>query len=175
VSENVQFAIDGATLNIPKDQLLQRWLSTQLDTCNRAPRHPAYNMIAPRIGEGWNGQGGVYVGIIGGENGAPDYHLIRATDEHEIVGANWQAAGEQAKKKIEGFTDWSLPDRREARLIHINASAGFDKDAWYWTSTQNAANVSCAWYQYFFGGGQSYYRKTYEGRARAVRRILIIE
>ena len=175
MSENVQFALNGATLHIPKDQLLQRWLSTQLDTCNRAPHQPAYEMIAPRIGERWNGQGGVYVGIIGGENGAPDYHLIRATDEHEIVGANWQAAGEQAKKSIEGFTDWSLPDRREARLIYINASAGFDKDAWYWTSTQDAADGSYAWLQYFINGNQDDGHKTYEGRARAVRRILITD
>ncbi|MFZ6755789.1 DUF1566 domain-containing protein [Undibacterium sp. Ji50W] len=47
--------------------------------------------------------------------------------------------------------------------------------AWYWTSTQGAGNPDYAWVQLFDDGGQftSYKSNTY--RARAVRRLLVIE
>jgi hypothetical protein len=44
---------------------------------------------------------------------------------------------------------------------------------WYWSSTQRASEPSFAWYQYFSNGSQYGYRKSYEGRARAVRRFAI--
>ena len=47
--------------------------------------------------------------------------------------------------------------------------------SWYWTSTQGAADVSCAWGQDFDSGYQNDDRKAFEGRARAVRRLLVIE
>ncbi len=46
-------------------------------------------------------------------------------------------------------------------------------EAWYWSSTQYAASPSYAWFQNFDGGYQFSTRKTYEGRARAVRRLKI--
>jgi hypothetical protein len=45
------------------------------------------------------------------------------------------------------------------------------EDAAYWTSTQPAADSDYAWYQYFLDGGQDYYDKPSELRARAVRTI----
>lgn len=48
-------------------------------------------------------------------------------------------------------------------------------DEWYWTSTQGAAYPDCAWMQLFGYGGQSIGHESYECRARAVRRFLIIE
>jgi hypothetical protein len=47
------------------------------------------------------------------------------------------------------------------------------EDEWYWSSTQHAAVPSDAWLQLFSGGSQSFSRKSYEGRARAVRRLPI--
>ncbi len=44
---------------------------------------------------------------------------------------------------------------------------------WHWSSTQFAANPSLAWLQDFDLGYQNLNRKTYEGRARAVRRLKI--
>ena len=43
------------------------------------------------------------------------------------------------------------------------------EDAWYWSSTQYSAHL--AWGQGFGGGIQNDYDKSYEGRARAVRRF----
>jgi hypothetical protein len=45
--------------------------------------------------------------------------------------------------------------------------------AWYWSSTQRAADSGYAWMQYFSVGFQYYGHKSYYYRARAVRRIKI--
>jgi hypothetical protein len=45
--------------------------------------------------------------------------------------------------------------------------------AWYWSSTQHASYSDHAWGQLFGYGYQSGYRKSYAGRARAVRRLPI--
>ena len=129
----------------------------------------------PRIGTFWAEQGGVYAGIVAGEKGAPDYHLIHATSEHEIFDANWQAAIETAQAPINGHSDWSLPDRRESRLLAINCRDSFDLDDWYWTALQNASGDSCAWMQGFVNGSQGNGLKSSKYRARAVRRLSIIE
>ena len=46
---------------------------------------------------------------------------------------------------------------------------------WYWASTQDAAGPVYAWMQHFDGGFQDYGHTSNEYRARAVRRVLIIE
>ena len=46
-------------------------------------------------------------------------------------------------------------------------------DGWYWSSTQHASSPSYAWVQYFYYGYQDDNHKSYEGRARAVRRLPI--
>jgi Protein of unknown function (DUF1566) len=48
----------------------------------------------PRIGAEWPGQGGIYAGVLRGENGAPDYHLIIATDPAGAIDSiAWGGAG----------------------------------------------------------------------------------
>lgn len=130
-------------------------------------------LALPKIGTAYNG--GIYAGIIAGKDGAPDYHLIHATVDFEIDATNWQGAIEAAKTPIDGFNDWSLPDRHEARLLAINTRHGFVTNDWYWTSTQVADHPDYAWVQYFDDGVQSTSHKSYECRARAVRRELIIQ
>ncbi len=44
---------------------------------------------------------------------------------------------------------------------------------WHWSSTQFGPSSSDAWLQVFYDGGQNDTRKSYEGRARAVRRFKI--
>ena len=46
-------------------------------------------------------------------------------------------------------------------------------DGWYWSSTQHASSPSDAWGQDFNDGNQDIIHKSYEGRARAVRRLPI--
>ncbi|BBB59911.1 hypothetical protein UNDKW_1638 [Undibacterium sp. KW1] len=137
------------------------------------PELPQVTINAPKIGTAW--QGGIYAGVVAGQDGQPDYHLIHAPAEFEIKDANWQTAIEKAQAPINGFNDWSLPDRREARLLYINTPAGFDTAGWYWTSTQNAGGPDYAWMQGFGNGGQYDGHKSDEYRARAVRRLLIIQ
>ena len=140
-------------------------------TAQVKPTEVINTLYPPRIGSKW--AGGVYAGVIGGQNGQPDYHLIHAPVEADMADLTWADAMKQATLPINGFVDWSLPDRREARLLHINTPAGFDTDGWYWTSTQDAANSVCVWMQYFSDGYQFIIRKSYTFRARAVRRLII--
>ncbi|MFZ6755783.1 DUF1566 domain-containing protein [Undibacterium sp. Ji50W] len=129
--------------------------------------------IAPKIGTAW--LGGIYAGVIAGMDGQPDYHLIHAPAENELINVNWQQSITQATLTINGFEDWSLFNRREGRLLAINTPEGFDKDGWYWTSEQNAGNPDYAWVQYFDVGDQFTLSKSGTYRARAVRRVLIIQ
>ena len=131
--------------------------------------------IAPSIGSFWPEQGGIYAGVVAGKNSEPDYYLIHATSDFELTDINWTNAIEAAKKEINGFNDWSLPDRREARLLFINSQDSFDTDEWYWTSEQYAHNTDYAWMQIFDYGNQDTNHKSNEYRARAVRRLLIIQ
>jgi Protein of unknown function (DUF1566) len=130
-------------------------------------------MKLPKIGTAF--EGGIYAGIVAGKDGAPDYHLIHALRKYEIMNVNWQSAIESAQTPINGYNDWSLPDRREARLLAINTPDGFDKDDWYWTSTQHERHDYYAWMQLFYDGYQNDDLKSGKYRARAVRRLLIIE
>ncbi|QYG10346.1 DUF1566 domain-containing protein [Janthinobacterium sp. PAMC25594] len=98
-----------------------------------------------------------------GVDGAPDEHLVLMSGQAE--GVSWDAACAWARS-IGG----ELPSRREQRLLFINLKDEF-KDEWYWSSEQ--AGPSNAWIQGFDFGNQHYYRKSYEGRARAVRRLPI--
>lgn len=128
----------------------------------------------PRIGTFWAEHGGIFAGIVAGENGAPDYFLIHATSDHELVDIDWHNSIDSAQSPINGLTDWSLPNRREARLLAINCRDSFDLDSWYWTSEQDAHYDSCAWMQ-DFDGGQGLNLESGKYRARAVRRVLIIQ
>lgn len=133
------------------------------------------HIAVPRIGSFWPEQGGIYAGIVAGEDGQPDYHLIHASSEHEIFDANSYKAIEAAQIPINGFSDWHLPTRRDARLLAINCRDSFDLGDWYWTSTQYAHFARCAWMQHFLNGSQSGRRTSDEGRARAVRRVYLSE
>ena len=47
------------------------------------------------------------------------------------------------------------------------------KPEWYWSNTQHASLSGYAWFQHFYNGLQYDDSKSYEGRARAVRRVTI--
>jgi hypothetical protein len=65
-----------------------------------------------------------------------------------------------------------LPAQTSIEAFREGGAEAFEC-AWYWTSTQHAAYPDCAWGQDFGYGDQGYYRKTFEGRARAVRRFAL--
>lgn len=160
---------------------------------------PALRAIAldvPRIGEYWAEEGGVYVGVMRGEPGKPDYHLIAPKDAH-IESIAWGGEGKDetgavslfdgrantaalvaskhkhpaaewaAALEIDGHRDLYLPALRELRLCWANVPELFEA-AWHWSSTQYSSNS--AWCQHFNLGSQGNDAKGCKNRARAVRR-----
>ena len=107
--------------------------------------------------------GGTYAGIIRGVNGALDEHLVLLDGEAEAV--SWDAAGSWAAS-----LGGELPTRAEQRLLQANLPTQFKPD-WYWSGEQ--AGPSHAWRQDFGSCYQNCYDRSYEGRARAVRRFPI--
>lgn len=159
----------------------------------------------PRLGTYWHSQGGVYVGVMPGENGLPDYHLITADERGEIDRITWADQADHQPGalslidglantlallasdisfpaalwtgciEIDGHSDFYLPAKNEALACYVAAAHLFKKDCWYFTSTQHAHGAGYAWMQSFYNGGQYDTHKSGEFRARAVRRILIIQ
>jgi hypothetical protein len=201
VHESLTIELGDGHLTVPIKSLLAIWMKTHL-----GPPAPAqYQPIEPpRIGTMWAAQGGVYAGVMRGEDGAPDYHLIVPTDAaaytKEIA---WGAAGVDepgATSEYDGFAntvalmqsershpaaewaadleigercDFYLPSRRELRLMWTNVPELFETGDWYWSSTQYAGLPFNAWFQIFDDGFQYGFIKSYAGRARAVRRLVI--
>jgi hypothetical protein len=191
----VTVELGDATLSIPTESLVNAWLK---QTLGRQPVAPA---IPPRIGAEWPGEGGIYAGVIRGDAGRPDYHLIVPTcdaakaddmvfgsaadvpaaaseyDGRANTLALVNAGGANAAEWAHGLTigphsDFYLPARRELALMYANVPELFEK-AWYWSSTQHASIPTYAWFQNFGNGYQDTNRKSYAGRARAVRRLAI--
>ncbi|OGB23310.1 MAG: DUF1566 domain-containing protein [Burkholderiales bacterium RIFCSPLOWO2_02_FULL_57_36] len=65
-----------------------------------------------------------------------------------------------------------LPAQTAAEVFQADAVEAFDP-AWYWSSTQHAADSGCAWCQDFDDGDQYGNGKSAALRARAVRRLAI--
>ncbi|MBU7436484.1 DUF1566 domain-containing protein [Paraburkholderia fungorum] len=106
-----------------------------------------------------------YAGLILGENGEADHHLILLPGEAEDV--NWEDAGKWAAER-----GGVLPNRREQSLLFANLKGEF-QGAWYWSGQKHETNSGWAWCQYFSCGYQAYYPTGTKLRARAVRRLVL--
>ena len=106
----------------------------------------------------------VYAGLILGQNGQPDYHLILLPGD---IDADWKQAKTFAKK-----AGGELPTRREQSLLFANCKDHF-KRTWYWSGEPSASDASSAWYQSFYYGSQDLDPINFQLRARAVRRLPI--
>jgi hypothetical protein len=109
-------------------------------------------------------EGEIYAGAIIAPDGT-GHHVILLDGDKD--GADWNTQMEWAKS-IGG----DLPDRVEQALLFKHLKDRF-KPEWYWSNTQHASDSGCAWSQNFSGGSQLSNLKSYEGRARAVRRVAI--
>jgi hypothetical protein len=107
-------------------------------------------------------EGEHYAGLILNTDGTPSHHLVLLPEADKRMA--WQAAVEYAKDQ-----GGVLPTRAEQALLYANLKAQF-QPAWYWSSEEYDGG-SCAWGQGFDDGYQIGIRKSYEGRARAVRRF----
>lgn len=105
-----------------------------------------------------------YAGMVLGEDGNPDYHLILLPGEVEST--TWKDACIWA-----GDRDASLPTRREQSLLFANLKGEFES-AWYWSGEDHEENDGWAWCQGFYDGYQDYFHQSSELRARAVRRFI---
>lgn len=108
-----------------------------------------------------------YAGLILGKDGESDHHLVLLPWEAESV--NWAKAKKFAKK-----AGGAIPTRREQALLFANLKEQF-QPRWYWSCEQHASGSDYAWMQNFDGGYQTSYPKSYEVRARAIRRLKIKE
>jgi hypothetical protein len=109
-------------------------------------------------------EGEIYAGAIIAPDGTGHHVILIDGDNDE---AEWQVQMDWAKS-IGG----DLPDRVEQALLFAHLKDRF-KETWYWSNTQHASSSAFAWLQDFHYGYQDRYRKSYEGSARAVRRVAI--
>ena len=105
-----------------------------------------------------------YAGLVLGDNGSPDYHLILLPGDVDDV--NWQDASKWAQER-----GGQLPSRREQSLLFANLKGEFEERA-YWSGELHSGNSGWAWCQGFGYGLQCYDPQLYEVRARAVRRFI---
>jgi hypothetical protein len=110
-----------------------------------------------------------FAGLVIGKDGEPSHYLILLSGEAEDV--TWKDAMAWADRQGGEYAA-SLPARREQALLYANLKEQF-KPAWYWSGEQHASGSGYAWSQYFDDGDQSYGIKSFQGRARAVRRLII--
>jgi hypothetical protein len=123
--------------------------------------HKMNQITPPELNEGEH-----YAGAIIKPDGTGHHVIILPGDKED---GTWKTAVAWAKK-----LGGDLPNRVEQALFFAESKDQFKED-WYWSNTQHASDSDSAWYQTFDGGSQGYGIKSYEMRARAVRRILIIQ
>ena len=121
------------------------------------------NKEMPKLAEGET-----YVGCIGDALGNLHHVILLPGQADDIT---WEKAMEWAGKQRGEYVA-SLPTRIEQALLLANHSDQFKKD-WYWSNEISDTESSWAWYQHFGHGLQNDGRKSYELRARAVRRVNI--
>jgi hypothetical protein len=129
------------------------------------------SLVVPEIGQPWPDQGGIYAGIARDDDGTPQHHLILcpAVPAKRLT---WKAAKAWVAELVhEGHTDFALPTRRQSALLYATLYDQVEADWWYWTSSEYSERS--AWIQDFFNGSQDDNVKSYEARARAVRRLPI--
>jgi hypothetical protein len=114
--------------------------------------------------------------------GRADWY-IPAQDEMEIIYRNLKPTAEtnttwarsginlSAIEPTRPYTP-ELPAQTTASAFAEGSAEAFEAE-WYWSSTQYSANY--AWLQNFADGHQDLNDKDYEGRVRAVRRLLVIQ
>ncbi len=108
-----------------------------------------------------------WVGCIISANGLKAEHIVLRPGQSEP--ANWQSQMAWAES-IGGH----LPDRCEQAMLYKFMKDEFKEEA-YWSCETHANNAGWAWFQYFYDGGQDLNSKSSELRARAVRRISVIQ
>ena len=157
--------IRGATVSIPEAEIERLWLASVREEA------PAARIKLPRIGSPWSG--GIYAGIVRGDAGQRDYHLIASNDE--IVRAVWGAAMVWASNLTpHSGRSWKLPARRDQVILNGNLPELFAAE-WYWSSEEYVPYEAYAWAHHFGAGSQHGHHRGTWCRARAVLHIPVGE
>ncbi len=155
----------------------------------------AYANTPPAHGEYWVGQGGYYICTLPALLGLPARHLIASKDEGEeltfgpyedISGATSPIDGPSNTKALlaagkhpaakwasehttDGHSDFHLPAKLDMVMAQICAPQLFNKEGYYWTSTQDSRGG--AFVQDCEYGSSGWDGKDTEHRVRAFRWI----
>ena len=105
-----------------------------------------------------------YAGAVLDTDGEHLHHLVLMAEVPDSKLA-WQSAMDWATS-----VGGTLPTCQEQALLFANCKPHL-KPEWHWSSEPHESDASYAWYCYFRHGTQSYYGKSYEGSAVAVRRV----
>lgn len=155
---------------------------------------PTAEIVLPLPGQYSEAHQGYYAGIQTAADGQSAWHVILPdAPEYYIRDIAWGTHGQKmtgADSDRDGLGntkamavwgsllaqiilalpgDCYLPSRNESALLYATCREHIETGDLYWTSTQGSA--STAWSQTFGRGDQSHDTKSYEGRARAVRRL----
>jgi hypothetical protein len=104
-----------------------------------------------------------YAGLVLGADGMPSHHLVLLPGDADDI--TWP----NAKAWAAGLGG-ELPTRQEQSLLFANLKGEFKRE-WYWSGQEHEEYGSGAWNQTFYDGLQGNDGKSWEGRARAVRRF----
>jgi hypothetical protein len=119
----------------------------------------------PAIGCPW--RGGIYAGIVAADADNLDGHLVLLFDKPDSK-LNWADANSWAAGLGDGAR---LPTRFESALLYANVQSHIETGHYYWTGSQYSEGG--AWNQDFIDGFQDDNSKSFEARARAVRRFAV--
>lgn len=118
---------------------------------------PALPALAP---------GEIYAGPVLAPDGSTTHHLV-LLPHRPAKKLDWEDAMAWAAS-----VGGELPSRQEQTLLFTNCKPHLPRE-WCWSSEEHAADASYAWFCYLLHGGQSSYRKSFEGSAVAVRRLIL--
>lgn len=158
--DTITLDIAGAEVTIHAATLADLWLKQLAQEQGFRAQAPVNPFAIPELREGE-----VYLGGVITPCGTKCRHTILLPGERKKI--NWNDAMEWAAS-IGG----DLLDRVEQALAFATMKDQF-KPEWYWSNTQHAVDSYVAWDQDFDDGDQFSHDKSFEARARAVRRLEI--
>lgn len=183
----------GGKLVVPHDEAVRAWLDKAL---GMAAGRPASDVFAvPRLGEYWEGQGGIYAGVMPIETGGFAHRIVSVDEAEDLQYGGYGDEIADAENKIDGaantraliadsnehpaakwcanyskdgHSDFYLPAQRELSLAWATIAHAFGS-GWYWSSTQYSAGD--AWGQGFGDGDADGLGKGGDARVRPFRRL----
>ena len=156
---------NGLTIDVPDAEVVNLVLERLAGNSPAASQ----DLATPRLGDYWQGQGGIFVGTVLGVDGKSNYHMILGPEFTDDL--NHPDALQYAiDLEVEGHKDFTLPNRREQRFLYCNGLGHF-KPRFYWSYEQHVATPDYAFGQNFGDGYQSNTPKSNKFAVRAVRRI----